>query len=154
MTIRGLLIELTRQGIALSVSDGQLRYSAPEGVLTNDLKRDLAAHKQEILAMYSGSPIFDVQEYQLSVLWNAFIECRGEGDAAWAWIKASQHWLAITAAEAAVNRIGTRGDPDDLNAACQEWLAAWVVAMREWTSRGNEIRRTTQELWKSATTAA
>jgi hypothetical protein len=58
------------------------------------------------------------------------VESRGEGDAAWSWIKASDHWRIIKAAEDELDRIGRDGDAGELNAACRDWVAAWVQAIR------------------------
>jgi len=126
-----LLIELTRRGINLQVGDGVIRYRAPHGTFAHDLKERLAAHRSEIIALYSGSSIADSLN-RIADVWCTDIECRGEGDAAWAWIKASNQWLVICAAEDEVNRIGSRGNSDELNAACAEWVAAWVAAMTGW----------------------
>ncbi len=138
-TAQALLIELTRRGIVLRVTDRQLRYSAPEGALTPDLKRVLVAHKPEIVSMYSGSQIPDALT-RIADVWGSDIEVTGHGDAAWAWIKASDHWRVICAAENEVNRIGSRGDQDELNAACQGWTTAWVEAMQDWKKANGMTR--------------
>ncbi len=140
-TATDLLVELTRCGISLQAADGLIRYKAPQGALTPDLRRDLAAHKPEILRMYSGDSISDALN-RVADLWCADIESQGEGDAAWTWIKASDYWVAISAAEDVVNRIAKNCEPDDLNAACHSWLSAWVDAIAEWRERCCDINRT------------
>jgi hypothetical protein len=126
-----LLIELTRRGISLRVSDGQIRYSAPRDALTPEMRSEISRHKLEIMALYSGLQISDSLS-RIADFWCADVECWGDGDMAWAWIKASDHWPIIKAAEDEANRIGKHGNPDDLNAACREWIAAWVNAIAAW----------------------
>lgn len=133
-----LLIELTRHGITLQVADGQIQYSAPEGAFTSEMRSNLSRCKLEILSLYSGSQIPDTLA-RIADIWDVEIESRGEGDAAWAWIKASAHWPIISAAEDEVDLIGSRGNPDKLNAACREWMAAWVEAIAAWRDRGHDI---------------
>jgi len=60
------------------------------------------------------------------------VASRGEGNAAWAWIKGSDHWFVIEVAEAEWDRIGKSGDPDELNAACSNWIRAWSRAIKEY----------------------
>ena len=118
-TAKELLVELTRRGISLQVVADGLRYRAPEGALTPDLRRELTAYKTEILgtSLYSGVLIADALA-RIADVWDADVECQGVGDAAWTWIKRSSHWQTILDAEGEVNRIGSQGDPDALNAAC------------------------------------
>ncbi len=55
MTTTSLLCELRSSGIALSVSGGKLRVEAPKGVLTQELRDELALHKAEIIAALKAS---------------------------------------------------------------------------------------------------
>jgi amino acid adenylation domain-containing protein len=48
---RGLLDELTRRGATLVPEGNHVRYRAPKGALTPELRAALAAHKQEVLAL-------------------------------------------------------------------------------------------------------
>jgi hypothetical protein len=139
-TSKELLIELTRRGVILWVLHGQIRYTAPQGTLTPDLKRDLIVRKDEILTLYSGSQISDSLN-RIADVWDADIESRGEGDAAWAWIKASDHWQIIRAAEDELDRIGKHGNADELNAACSKWIASWVEAIAAWSDRCRDMDR-------------
>ena len=45
------LAEMEYRDVRLSVADGRLRVSAPQGVLTDALKARLAAHKPVLLAL-------------------------------------------------------------------------------------------------------
>ena len=49
-----LLNDLRTLGGAVSVADGKLRIEAPAGVLTPELRAELAAHKEAILAHLTG----------------------------------------------------------------------------------------------------
>ena len=69
---------------------------------------------------------------RISEIWNAEVETRGEGDAAWSWVKSSDHWQVIKAAEAELDRIGKHGDQGELNVACGNWMNAWVQAIRDY----------------------
>lgn len=46
-----LLAQLRRQGILLTAVDGRLRVDGPQGALTDDLRRTLAANKTELLGL-------------------------------------------------------------------------------------------------------
>jgi hypothetical protein len=46
-----VLTELRDRGVELTVVDGELRYRAPRGVLTPELRDALARHKAELLAL-------------------------------------------------------------------------------------------------------
>ncbi len=50
MTVDDLLAELHQQQVQLWVEDGQLRYRAPQGALTTNLRNALVQQKQEIMA--------------------------------------------------------------------------------------------------------
>ncbi|MEM8536036.1 MAG: condensation domain-containing protein, partial [Chloroflexota bacterium] len=50
MNVVELLAQLQQRGIKLWVSDGELRYRAPRGALTQELRANLAAHKAQVLA--------------------------------------------------------------------------------------------------------
>jgi hypothetical protein len=76
-----------------------------------------------------GSVISDSLN-RISEIWDTEVEFRGEGDAAWSWVKSSDHWQIIKTAEAELDRIGKHGDPAELNAACSHWIIAWVKAIR------------------------
>ena len=132
METRELVTELTRRGVALRVSEGRIQYSAPQDVMTPEMKSALSRFKSEILTLYSGSQIHNALE-RIADVWCADIECQGEGDAAWAFIKASDYWQLIKGAEDKMNGIGSRGDPDELNAACAGWIALWVEAIAAWS---------------------
>ena len=86
-----------------------------------------------------SGPVISGSLNRISDVWDAEVEARGEGDAAWSWIKESVHWHVIKAAEAELDRIGRNGDPDELNVACSNWIGAWVQAIREFSqsTRGN-----------------
>ena len=52
-----VLTEWRNRGIELTVADGELRYRAPRGVLTPELRATLSAHKAELVAMLGVDPI-------------------------------------------------------------------------------------------------
>jgi amino acid adenylation domain-containing protein len=55
MTIVAFLAQLRRQGVRLWVEGERLRYSAPDSVLTPDLRAELAARKVEILTFLGAA---------------------------------------------------------------------------------------------------
>ena len=62
MTASELLNHVRRQGVKLWVDSGQVRYRAPKGVLTEVLREQLAAHRNEILELLRaprGGPAAD-----------------------------------------------------------------------------------------------
>ncbi|MCC5666990.1 amino acid adenylation domain-containing protein [Nostoc sp. CHAB 5784] len=55
MNLNQFLAELAQRGVKLWVEDGQLRYRAPKGVLTPELRDDLALHKAEVVKLLHQS---------------------------------------------------------------------------------------------------
>ena len=51
MTAFELLSNLSSKDIEIWADGDRLRYNAPKGALTPDLRKELAAHKSEILAL-------------------------------------------------------------------------------------------------------
>jgi len=51
VSVAALLTNLRSRGVELRAEDGQLRYSAPRGTLTPDLRSQLIEHKQELLTI-------------------------------------------------------------------------------------------------------
>ena len=49
-----LLDELKRLGVVLTVEGDKLKYKAPAGVLTDELKAEIRAHKPALLALLGG----------------------------------------------------------------------------------------------------
>ena len=56
MNAQALIEELAERDIHLSVSDSRLRYRAPRGALTPELRAELKAHKSGIMAALAGAP--------------------------------------------------------------------------------------------------
>ena len=50
MTLDTLMFELNQRGVVLQVAGDRIDYQAPAGVLTPELRHQLAAHKPELLA--------------------------------------------------------------------------------------------------------
>lgn len=50
-----VLADLRHRGVELFVAGGTLRYRAPRGVLTPELRAALSAHKAELLSLLTGS---------------------------------------------------------------------------------------------------
>ena len=67
MTILTLWRELRARGIALSVEGGRLRYSAPVGAMTRDLRTLLRLWKPTLVAMLEGA---DVSNLLLPKAWS------------------------------------------------------------------------------------
>jgi hypothetical protein len=130
MDTKALLIELTRRGVTLRILDGRIECIAPQNAFSPELKFELDRHAPEIQSLYSGVQISD-SLHLIAELWEADVSSRGVGDAAWAWIKGTDHWQIIEAAEAEWDRIGKAGDPDELNAACSTWIRAWARAIKD-----------------------
>ena len=55
MTTASLLSTLRERGARLSVEDGRLKCDAPPGVLDEALRAELAAHKEELVALLAGA---------------------------------------------------------------------------------------------------
>ncbi|HKV37636.1 MAG TPA: amino acid adenylation domain-containing protein [Blastocatellia bacterium] len=71
MSAAGMLSELQRLGVEISAGGGQLRYRAPKGTVTVELRDELAAHKHELLSLLlSREPAFggpsEGRRYRLS----------------------------------------------------------------------------------------
>jgi len=63
MNVQELVADLAEQGVRLSVSEGQIAYEAPQGILTPGLKAKLSEHKTqvlEVLTRQSSPPLTDV----------------------------------------------------------------------------------------------
>jgi hypothetical protein len=56
MTVWELLSETRRLAIVLHVEGDQLRVRAPKGALTPELQKTMAAHKGELLRLYTPTP--------------------------------------------------------------------------------------------------
>ncbi len=59
MTIDGLLDTLDRRGIRLWANNGKLRYRAPPGALTQDLRDTIAARRQALIERLREQPRLD-----------------------------------------------------------------------------------------------
>jgi len=57
MTLLGLLVELKRLNVKLSLAGDKLRLEAPAGTLTPKLKEALRQHKAALIALLSGRPV-------------------------------------------------------------------------------------------------
>ena len=55
MTAAELLAELRHRGVRLEAIDDRLRYAAPKGALTPDLRAAMADRKAELLACLAGA---------------------------------------------------------------------------------------------------
>ena len=55
MSVIDLITELKSQDIRLWLEDGQLRFSAPKGAMTDDVRLTLKSHKQEIIQFLNAS---------------------------------------------------------------------------------------------------
>jgi len=99
--------------------------------LTGDATEHAAA--EDVLR---GRPIINAM-YIAAWYWETRVLPTGRGDHAWIWIHAHQeHGPAIRAAEADIDRIGTRGDPQELQRACEAWVDAWREAIDNWQRIG------------------
>lgn len=54
--LTGLLQDLKQRGVELTSSGGALRFRAPEGVMTSELKTRIRAHRDQLLALLSNTP--------------------------------------------------------------------------------------------------
>ena len=133
-TATALVHDVMAAGVYLEVNDRAIKYRGPTGVLTPERKKAFAVHRDEIIDLLEIEPIA-LGLQLIADHWGVAVEAGGEGDAAWSWIKASDHGREIDAAEAEVDRIGKHGDPVELRAACRCWIAAWANAAEEWRRR-------------------
>ncbi len=67
MTPIGLLAELRRRGVELAVHGDKLRYTAPKGALTDELREGMRQHKQALIELLSIE--------LLPVGWWCVVEC-------------------------------------------------------------------------------
>ena len=61
MTVYDTIAEAARAGVSLSLDGDRLRYRAPAGALTPDLRAGLAAHKDDLRHLLALTP--DSPEY-------------------------------------------------------------------------------------------
>jgi hypothetical protein len=72
-------------------------------------------------------------QYVVSYHWETWVFPTGRGDEAWAWIHGHpQHSFSIRNAEAEIDKIGSKGDPEALGQACTIWIHAWMEAIQNW----------------------
>ena len=57
MTVFELMSRLGAAGIKLWVEEGQLKFKAPKGALTGELKEALVAKKEEVIEFLSGTKV-------------------------------------------------------------------------------------------------
>lgn len=57
MTLLGLLVELKRLNVKLSLAGDKLRLEAPAGTLTPKLKEALVKHRPALMPLLSGQPV-------------------------------------------------------------------------------------------------
>src|SRR5688572_11418992 len=57
MTAQELLERLTSRGVRLAATEGRLRFDAPAGVMSPELRRELAQHKPELLVLLAKSDL-------------------------------------------------------------------------------------------------
>ena len=57
MTVYELMAKLGAAGIKLWVEEGQLKFKAPKGALTPDLKQNLIDNKQAVIAFLSETKV-------------------------------------------------------------------------------------------------
>ncbi len=101
MNVDALLWDLTKLEVTLTVDGGQLRYKAPAGVISDEIKAAIKEHKAEILAHLQRPRYDDKTAYVLwltdprrdlqadSWLWEqvllaAYAESSDEPDTVWA----------------------------------------------------------------------
>ena len=65
MKIAELLARLHSLGVKIRAAGGELKLSAPKGVMTPELREELAAHKEEILAVLDFASSAGDQEVQV-----------------------------------------------------------------------------------------
>ena len=57
MTLLGLLVELKRLNVKLSLAGGKLRLETPTGILAKELQGSLQQYKAELKSLLSGQPV-------------------------------------------------------------------------------------------------
>jgi hypothetical protein len=101
-----------------------------KGLTTKDAER---ATVEDVLR---NRPI-DKANFIAAWYWETFVSPTGRGDSAWAWIRNhAQHGVAVRKAEAAIDRIGRKGNPEYLGAACRSLQEAWKKAIEDWLMNG------------------
>jgi len=71
VTPTALLAELRRRGVELAVHGDKLRYTAPKGALTDELREGMRQHKQALIELLSIE--------LLPVGWRCVVECDALG---------------------------------------------------------------------------
>ena len=62
MSAPALLRELQQRGITLSATGDKIKFVAPRGAMTPDLKAAVAQHKQELITILNPPPLFRVAD--------------------------------------------------------------------------------------------
>ncbi len=110
--------------------ENRLRVHQAEGLIRQDAQRAAA---EDVL---HDKPILRAL-YITGWRWETRVVPTGRGDHAWSWIHAHQeHSPSIRAAEADIDRIGTKGDPQEFQGACDAWVEVWRKAIEDWMQLG------------------
>ncbi len=99
--------------------------------------RDIDARDGQRSDVGAGKALIARTVHQIAELWNK-VETSG-GSLAWEWIVYGSHYgPLIRQAEDRVNAIGSKGDHNALESACNAWVAAWREGIHEWMSRSSK----------------
>ena len=71
MTPGELRIELYNRDVALSVADGALKYSAPDGALTPELLAEMRRHKSSLISILKAEAEYDALRHRIFTLVDA-----------------------------------------------------------------------------------
>jgi hypothetical protein len=78
VTAEALLQELHSRGVQLAPEGDRIRYRAPRGVLTPDLKAKLSEHKAEVLSVLQAQGAVLIASPRFGEVWMALDPCMAD----------------------------------------------------------------------------
>jgi hypothetical protein len=110
-----LLAEVAKRKLILSGEKGRIRYIAPAGTMTDDLRAALSQNRPEILRLLAGSP--------------PPFPCCGCGGWTWTWHRNVQRWCCDSCCLPAS---GADDWPIHLCRICAQCAWTWDEGVQEW----------------------
>ncbi len=126
-------------GLWQQIKSGQIAFEGPTiPAAANSGMGNFVTDARQQPDVRAGKALIACTVHQISELWNK-VELSG-GSLAWEWIVyGSHHGPLIRLAEDRVNAIGSKGDQNALESACNAWVAAWREGIQEWISRFSKL---------------
>ena len=103
-----------------------------------DKSRSCGASTDQASDAAAGKALIAHTVHQIAELWNE-VEASG-GSLAWEWIvHGSRHGRLIRRAEDLMNAVGSKGNHNALDSACDAWLTAWRAGIQNWKRRSSTL---------------